>query len=213
MIFQFYRKLFELYGEQHWWPCKTGNRWEIITGAVLTQNCAWRNVEKALENLVSEGMDTPENILHAELDNLRKAVRPAGFSNQKSVYLKEIAAFFLEHESEYCRKASENELHNRRKSLLAVKGIGRETADSILLYAFQQPIFVIDAYTRRLAGRHLGIDEALPYDRLQEVFMSALPRDVQVYNEYHALIVQFCKESCLKRGCGEVCRTCFRKEK
>jgi len=212
MIHRIYQVLFDLYGEQHWWPCKTGNRWEIVTGAILTQNCAWRNVEKALENLTSAGMDTPENILHAELETLCKAVRPAGFSNQKSVYLKGIAAFFLEHESEYCQETSESELHNRRKKLLSVKGIGRETADSILLYAFQQPVFVIDAYTRRLAGRHLGIDEALPYDRLQEIFMSALPRDVQVYNEYHALIVQFCKESCLKKGCGEICQRVLGKE-
>ncbi|OQA83968.1 MAG: endonuclease III [Lentisphaerae bacterium ADurb.Bin242] len=205
MILQAYRILFDLYGEQRWWPCKSGRRWEIVAGAVLTQNCAWRNVEKALENLTSAGLDTPENVLRAEPETLRDAIRPAGFFQQKSVYLKETAGFFLENEKEYSRQTSENELYNRRKKLLSVKGIGRETADSILLYAFQQPVFVIDAYTRRMAGRHLKLDETLPYDKLQAVFMSALPRDVRIYNEYHALIVRLCKESCLKQRCGTVC--------
>lgn len=210
MILQTYRILFELYGEQHWWPCRSGSRWEIVAGAILTQNCAWRNVEKALQNLSSLGLDKPENISQSDMEVLRDAIRPAGFFKQKSVYLKEIAAFFVEHEAEYSRKASESELKKRRDKLLAVKGVGRETADSILLYAFRQPIFVIDAYTRRMAGRHLGIDGALPYDELQRIFMNALPREVQIYNEYHALIVRLCKESCLKRGCGEICRHRFR---
>lgn len=210
MILQTYRILFELYGEQHWWPCRSGSRWEIVADAILTQNCAWRNVEKALQNLSSLGLDKPENISQSDMEVLRDAIRPAGFFKQKSVYLKEIAAFFVEHEAEYSRKASESELKKRRDKLLAVKGVGRETADSILLYAFRQPIFVIDAYTRRMAGRHLGIDGALPYDELQRIFMNALPREVQIYNEYHALIVRLCKESCLKRGCGEICRHRFR---
>lgn len=205
MVFQAYRILFDFYGEQHWWPCESGSRWEIAAGAILTQNCAWRNVETALQNLTLSGLDTPESILHADPEVLREAIRPAGFFRQKSVYLKEIAGFFLKHESEYCRHASGNELKELRERLLRVKGIGRETADSILLYAFRHPIFVIDAYTRRVAERHLGIDGTLPYDKLQEVFMSALPREIQIYNEYHALIVRLCKESCLKRGCGEFC--------
>lgn len=205
MILQTYRKLFDLYGEQHWWPSKTSRRWEIVAGAILTQNCAWRNVEKALENLTAAGLDAPENLLQAELEVLREAIRPTGFFQQKSVYLKEIAGFFLEHETEYAVRASSGELPELRSRLLDVRGIGRETADSILLYAFQQPIFVIDAYTRRMAGRHLRLDETLPYDELQAVFMSALPRDVRIYNEYHALIVRLCKESCLKQRCGTVC--------
>jgi len=92
-----------------------------------------------------------------------------------------------------------------RKELLAVKGVGRETADSILLYAFNKPIFVIDAYTRRIAERHLHLDGTLHYDTLQKIFMDALPADAAIYNEYHALIVALCKESCHKSGCGEIC--------
>ena len=93
-----------------------------------------------------------------------------------------------------------------RKQLLAVKGVGRETADSILLYAFDKPVFVIDAYTRRVAERHLELDGSLPYDSLQKIFMDALTADVTIYNEYHALIVALCKESCRKSGCGDLCR-------
>ena len=93
-----------------------------------------------------------------------------------------------------------------RKELLSVKGVGRETADSILLYAFNKPIFVIDAYTRRVAERHLHLDETLHYDTLQKIFMDALPADVAIYNEYHALIVALCKESCKKSACGEICK-------
>ena len=99
-----------------------------------------------------------------------------------------------------------------RKELLAVKGVGRETADSILLYAFNKPIFVIDAYTRRVAERHLHLDGTLHYDTLQKIFMDALPADVAIYNEYHALIVALCKESCHKSGCGEICKSLLRSE-
>ena len=100
-----------------------------------------------------------------------------------------------------------------RKELLAAKGVGRETADSILLYAFNKPIFVIDACTRRIAARHLLLDETLHYDTLQKIFMDALPPDVTTYNEYHSLIVALCKESCHKAGCGERCKSLLKQEK
>ena len=190
-----YDRLFAIYGEQHWWPCKSGSRWEIVTGAILTQNCAWTNVEKALVNLENSGIVSPEAILKTPDDTLRELIRPAGFFKQKSVYLKSMAQFFLENEQEFLQS---DDVQALRKRLLAVKGVGNETADSILLYAFHKPLFVIDAYTRRVAERHLNLDGTMPYGQLQKIFMDALPIDVSLY-------VALCKQSCLKSGCGKVC--------
>ena len=194
--------LFEYYGPQKWWPCQTGLRWEIIVGAILTQNTAWTNVEKAIGNLLSADVMSPERVLATSDTELQELIRPAGFFTQKSAYLKAIAAFMLERESAFEQSA---DVWALRKELLAVKGVGRETADSILLYAFNKPIFVIDAYTRRVAERHLHLDGTLHYDILQKIFMDALPLNVAIYNEYHALIVALCKESCHKSGCDEIC--------
>ncbi len=206
MIETAYHKLFEIYGEQYWWPSKSGTRWEIVAGAVLTQNCAWKNVEKALEQLDASELNSPEKIINADISVLCEAIRPAGFFNQKSIYLCETAKFFIENETEFLTPCSTDELQIRRNRLLTVKGVGRETADSILLYAFGQPLFVIDAYTRRMAARHLALDVKVSYDHLQKIFMDNLPPDVQLYKEYHALIVRLCKESCRKKSCGDICR-------
>jgi len=203
-IFDTYKMLFAHYGEQHWWPSKSGAPWEIVTGAVLTQNCAWRNVEKALENLTVLNVTAPQQVLALSPETLQDAIRPAGFFTQKSVYLQEVARFFIACETEFAQPCTAAELRARRERLLGVKGVGRETADSILLYAFGLSIFVIDAYTRRVAERHLAIPDAatLPYDALQKIFMDNLPRDVRIYNEYHALIVRLCKDTCRKQACG-----------
>ena len=198
--------LLKLYGPQHWWPCQTGARWEIITGAILTQNTAWTNVEKAIGNLLISGVMSPEKVLETPDEKLQELIRPAGFFKQKCAYLKAMAAFILEREVEF---EQSTDVWALRKELLAVKGVGRETADSILLYAFNKPIFVIDAYTRRVAERHLHLDGTLHYDILQKTFMDALPPDVAVYNEYHALLVALCKESCHKSGCGKICKNLF----
>ena len=202
-IRKFFDVLFEHYGPQKWWPCQSGARWEIITGAILTQNTAWTNVEKAIGNLLAADVMSPERVLTTPDDKLQELIRPAGFFTQKCVYLKAMAAFMLERESAFEQSAAVWAL---RKELLFVKGVGRETADSILLYAFNKPIFVIDAYTRRIAERHLHLAGTLHYDTLQKIFMNALPADVAIYNEYHALIVALCKESCKKSACGEICK-------
>ena len=202
-ITKLYEILFNLYGPQNWWPCRSGERWEIITGAILTQNTAWTNVEKAVENLLTENIMSPQKILEISDDKLQELIRPAGFFKQKCAYLKAMAQFIIEYES-ILEKS--DDLWSLRKQLLAVKGVGRETADSILLYAFDKPIFVIDTYTRRMAERHLGVDGSSPYDTLQKIFMEHLPHDAALYNEYHALIVALCKESCKKSGCGEICK-------
>ncbi|MBQ6596554.1 MAG: hypothetical protein IJH79_03285 [Lentisphaeria bacterium] len=199
-----FHRLFEIYGEQHWWPSKSGKRWEIVAGAVLVQNTAWNNVEKALNNLETAGLMSPEGILSVPDGELREIIRPAGFFKQKSACLKAVAEFFRTHEKAFLRS---EDVPAMRRQLLAVKGIGMETADDILLYAFKKPIFIIDAYTRRVAERHLGLDGRLPYEALQKLFMDALPPDADLYGEYHALILALGKDSCRKSGCGEVCRS------
>ena len=202
-ITKLYEILFDHYGPQNWWPCTSGERWEIITGAILTQNTAWTNVEKAVGNLLAENIMSPQKFLEISDGRLQKLIRPAGFFKQKCAYLKAMAQFIIEHETTYKKS---DDIWTLRKQLLAVKGVGRETADSILLYAFDKPIFVIDSYTRRMAERHLRLDSNAPYDTLQKIFMENLPHDVALYNEYHALIVAVCKESCKKSGCGEICK-------
>ena len=153
---------------------------------------------------------SPERVLATSDTELQELIRPAGFFKQKCAYLKAMAAFMLERESAFEQSA---DVWALRKELLAVKGVGRETADSILLYAFNKPIFVIDAYTRRVAERHLQLDGTLHYDTLQKIFMDALPSDAAIYNEYHARIVALCKDSCHKAGCGERCKSLLRTEK
>ena len=201
-IRQLFDILFDYYGSQHWWPCRSGLRWEIISGAILTQNTAWTNVEKAIGNLLAAGVISPERVLVTPDTELQELIRPAGFFKQKCAYLKAMAACMLERELAF---EQSTDVWALRKELLVVKGVGRETADSILLYAFNKPIFVIDAYTRRVAERHLHLDGTLHYDILQKIFMDALPADVAIYNEYHALIVALCKDSCHKSSCGEIC--------
>ena len=201
-IHNFFVTLLDYYGAQHWWPCQSGVRWEIIIGAILTQNTALTNVEKAIGNLLAENVLSPQRVLETLDAELQELIRLAGFFKQKCAYLKAVAQFIIDHEVDFEKS---DDVWALRKQLLAVKGVGRETADSILLYAFNKPIFVIDAYTRRVAERHLGLDGSVHYDILQKTFMNALPGDVEIYNEYHALIVALCKESCRKSGCGEIC--------
>ena len=161
-------------------------------------------MEKAIGNLLAANVMSPEKVLATSDDQLQELIRPAGFFTQKCAYLKAMAAFMLERESVFEKST---DVWAWRKELLSVKGVGRETADSILLYAFNKPIFVIDAYTRRVAERHLHLDGTLHYDTLQKIFMDALPPDAAIYNEYHALIVALCKDSCHKSKCGEICMT------
>ena len=198
-----FHALLDIYGEQHWWPSKSGSRWEIAAGAILVQNTAWGNVEKALANLEAADLMLPEQIASVPAETLREVIRPAGFFKQKSVYLKAVAEFFLSCEGEYL---ASDDIPYLRRRLLAVNGVGKETADDILLYAFQKPVFIIDAYTRRVAERHLHLDGKLPYDELQRIFMNTLPPDTALYGEFHALILALAKDSCRKSGCGAVCR-------
>jgi len=194
------------YGPQHWWPGDTP--WEICTGAVLTQNTSWHNVEKAIVLLKQAAALTPQRTLELPLPELERLLQPSGFFRIKAVRLQATARWWLDQvdrQDRPCRRGRSKVAF--RDNLLAVKGIGPETADSILLYAFGWPFFVIDAYTRRIAARHLDMPEAAEtdYHELQRCFMDALPRDVQLYNEYHALLVRLAKEQCRKAICRPEC--------
>jgi endonuclease-3 related protein len=192
--------LFDKYGEQFWWPGETP--WEVCAGAVLTQNTNWGNVEKAIELLKQRNALDPEVVLSMPDSELEAAIRPSGFFRLKAKRLRAVARWWLEHSPNIMTRRHEaQEFGKWRESLLSVNGVGEETADSILLYAFDLPVFVIDAYTRRMAARHFQLPENISYGELQHIFMDFLPKDVRLYNEYHALIVRNSKDHCRKKEC------------
>lgn len=194
-----YETLIEYHGEPDWWPAKTP--YEVIVGAILTQNTAWGNVEKAIAGF--RGGVCPETVAGLEMMELAEIIRPAGFFNQKSVYLKEATAWFERYR--YDAKAVQRKpLKEIREELLRVKGIGPETADSILLYAFGFTTFVVDAYTMRLCERY-PIDAGKSYAEVKTYFEENLPKSTEVYNNFHALIVINGKEHCRK---NPLCNGC-----
>jgi len=191
---EIYELLYKRYGNLNWWPADSP--YEIIVGAVLTQNTAWSNVEKAIANFPNfDKTLAPELIEEIPIEELAEIIRPAGFFNQKSAYLKAVTEWFKRYDYDV-EALKEGNLDFLRKELLAVKGVGKETADSILLYAFKFPTFVIDAYTRRLLER-LGVKN-IPkeYDGVKALFETALPHDESLWNNYHACIVINAKEHC-----------------
>jgi endonuclease-3 related protein len=193
MLTKIYSTLLESLGPQRWWPIRgsfSPGEWEVCLGAVLTQNTSWKNVEKALENLRASNILSKEDIIQTPQETLTKIIRPAGYFNQKARKLKELASFTGE---------------PTRESLLSLWGIGKETADSILLYAYNKPYFVIDAYTRRVFSRLGLIKGDEEYDELRLLFESSIPREVKVYKEYHALIVNLGKNVCKKEPLCEDC--------
>lgn len=192
--------LLDLYGPQGWWPAET--RFEVIVGAVLTQNTAWKNVEKAIDNLKRENCLTPERILSCPEERLKELIRPAGFFNQKAERLKAISKFILDHGGlEELDKVPTNELRNL---LLSVKGVGKETADSILLYAFYRPVFVVDKYTYRIFAR-LGIWEGpFDYEGIRKLVEEEI-KDVKELQEFHALLVEHAKRYCRKKPLCDDC--------
>lgn len=191
------------YGPQHWWP--GDSPFEVIVGAVLTQNTAWHNVAQAIANLKREGLLQPGALLRAEPDMVKALLAPAGYYNVKYDRLMSLLRFLDGYGTDLERLRS-LPLDGLRAELLEVKGVGPETADSILLYALQGPVFVVDAYTRRLFSRlGYGWMEAASYDQVQRFFMEALPQDTPLYNEFHALIVVHSKDACKKRPLCEGC--------
>jgi len=194
-----YRTLLDHFGEQHWWPAESD--FEVIVGAILTQNTAWRNVEVAIDGLKDADLLTPEGLKDIDVSVLEVHLRPTGYFRVKARRLKDFMDFLFDKHSGSLESLFSGDLEGIRKALLEVKGIGEETADSIILYAGHMPTFVVDAYTKRVFSRlgRFGIDENAPYQRVKTIFEGALPRDVELYKEYHALIVRLAKEHCRTR--------------
>jgi len=191
---EIYRLLYDAFGPQHWWPGET--QFEIITGAILTQNTSWANVEKAITNLKSANCLTPKKLRHVDTAQLAQLIRPAGYYNIKANRLKNFIDWLFDNYEGELTNLESIDTDQLRAELLAIKGVGRETADSILLYAFDRPVFVVDAYTARIVFRHGLIGPDADYEQLRELFESSLPQDIQLFNEYHALLVRVGKEFC-----------------
>ena len=203
MLPAFYDRLFEFFGPQKWWPARS--RFEIIVGAILTQNTSWKNVEKAIKNLRSAGVLNYQGLKDLSQRRLASLIKPAGYYNIKAERLKNFINFLnLEYRGNLSRMLKEKTLV-LRQGLLKVKGIGKETADSIILYAAGKPVMVIDAYTKRIFSRHRLISPDSSYDDVQELFMDNLPKSPIFYNEFHALIVRLGKEYCVKKPRCDAC--------
>ena len=198
-----YHRLFEYYGPQHWWPGESP--FEVMIGAILTQSTAWNNVEKAITNLKNAGLMSPSAIRDTPMQVLAKLIHPAGYYNAKALKLKALVIWLgASYGDNLCQLFALN-TEKLRTQLLAVHGIGPETADSILLYAANKPVFVIDTYTRRIINC-LGLTpEYDSYDACQTLFTSNLPQNTQLFNEYHALLVRLGKENCRKHPVCEKC--------
>lgn len=199
-----YVKLYQAFGPQHWWP--GDSPFEVAVGAILTQNTNWGNVEKAIRNLKTSGALSAK-ALHAIPDGkLAGMIRPAGYFNIKAERLKSFVGWLMHHYGGNMQNMGKEDVTELRKKLLSVRGIGPETADSILLYATGKPVFVIDAYTKRMLSRHGIMEHDKPYDRFQEMFHDALARDAGLFNEYHALIVKAGKTFCRRNN--PLCAQC-----
>lgn len=198
--------LLAAYGPQRWWPAETP--FEVCVGAILTQNTNWGNVEKAIAALKGEGLLTPSSLGDASPERLAQLIRPAGYFNLKSHRLREFVRFLLTRYGGSLDEMFDGDWREVRRELLAVDGIGPETADAMLLYGGGRPTFVVDAYTRRLVGRLGMLPEGSGYEEVRQLFMEQLPADAGLYNEYHALIVRHAKERCFKVSVARLCAGC-----
>lgn len=194
LLWNIYQRLYHTFGPQHWWPGETP--FEIIVGAILTQNTNWQNVEKAIDNLKRNKSLTPSGLKKIPTRKLAQLIRPAGYYNIKAKRLKEFIKFLFEKYHGNLNSMFRRDLTQLQEELLNIKGIGPETADSILLYAVGKPIFVVDAYTRRILSRHNILDHNASYIQVQQLLMKSLPHRTKLFNEYHALLVRLGKEYC-----------------
>ena len=202
-LLKIYQKMFEALGPRQWWPGETP--FEVVIGAILTQNTNWSNVEKAIKNLKTAGKLSPEGIYGLSITELAKLIKPSGFFNVKAKRVKAFINWLFSKYEGNLSKMFAQDLQALRGELLSVKGIGPETADSILLYAGNMPTFVVDAYTHRIFSRHELIPEESTYDEMKSFFEENLPEDVQLFNEYHALLVNIGKTFCKTK---KVCEPC-----
>lgn len=198
-----YRTLEDCFGPQGWWPAETP--FEVMVGAILTQNTNWKNVERAIGNLKQAGLMSPALISECPQGKLAELIRPAGYFNVKADRLISFTRWFIDEFGGEIDRMFADAPDALREKLLAVRGVGPETADSILLYAGGMPSFVIDAYTRRIFSRHGFCAPDVKYDELKEMFESNLPRDRRLYNEYHALLVMLGKDYCRPRPLCDAC--------
>ena len=198
-----YNRLYKAFGSRNWWPADTAE--EVMFGAILTQSITWKNVEKAIAALKERGKLSFKAVAIMDERELAKIIRPARFLNQKARALKKYADYFGEKYGYSITKMKKRELWLLREELLSLYRIGPETADSILLYALEKPVFVIDVYTKRILSRHgfLSMEDA--YDNYQKLFMENLPGDVRLYNEFHALLVHLGSRFCKPKP---LCDTC-----
>ncbi len=192
-----YDRLFAAYGPRHWWPADSP--FEVIVGAVLVQNTSWENVRKAIGNLRENDLLEPHALRDVPVEELEELIRPVGYYRVKARRLRHVLDFLVDRYDGDLEAMFQTNLRELRQQLLGVHGIGQETADSILLYAGGMPTFVVDAYTYRVVTRHGWLDFDADYDAIQDYFQSGLPEDVQLYNEYHALLVEVGKRHCRKK--------------
>ncbi|MGC8568264.1 MAG: endonuclease III domain-containing protein [Candidatus Micrarchaeia archaeon] len=192
-----YKILLNYFGFQNWWPGDSD--FEIAIGAILTQQASWGNVEKAIQNLKKGNLIDIEKICNLNISDLEKYIRPSGYYHQKAAYLKYFSNYVIKNYGSLDNffKLEKKQL---RKELLSLKGIGPETADSIILYAANKKTFVIDAYTRRIMERVNGIRQDMPYDKMQKYFEKQIPDDLEIYKDLHAQLVKLGKEFCFKNS-------------
>ena len=195
-LHELYERMYDCLGPQGWWP--GDSPFEVMVGAVLTQNTNWKNVERAIDNLKGAGLLAPDKLAELPTGLLAEYIRPAGYYNIKAGRLRNLLQYIIDHHQADLDAFLGQDLAELRPQLLSVKGVGPETADSILLYAANLPIFVVDAYTHRILGRHGLIDEDTDYHRIQELFMDNLEANTPLYNEYHALLVRIGNPYCKK---------------
>ncbi|MGJ8455054.1 endonuclease III domain-containing protein [Pseudothermotoga sp. U03pept] len=191
LLLQIYRTLFDMYGPQGWWPAESW--FEVVVGAILTQNTSWKNVEKVISNLKRNGLLKPERLFSLSKEEIAALIKPAGFYNLKANRLKNLMDLLNKYNFDFDNLSKKL----TREELLSVKGVGKESCDSILLYAFNRPIFVVDSYTRRIFSRLAVVKPEDDYDEIQKLFQ-LIPQNVEIYKEYHALIVKHAKELCTK---------------
>ncbi len=197
VLLKYYECMYKALGPSYWWPGETP--FEICVGAILTQNTNWKNVERAIWNLKEKDLLDPQKLFFLQDEKLAELIRPAGYFRIKTKRLKNFLKFLYKEVNFDLEKLKNMDLDELRQKLLSIKGIGYETADSMILYAFEKPSFVVDAYTARIFQRHGLIGERVSYEELRAFFMENLPKDVELYKEYHALIVRVGKSWCGKK--------------
>lgn len=203
LLMNIYQKLYQAYGPRDWWPAETS--FEVMVGAILTQNTSWRNVEKAIQKLKGKGVLNPEGIHDLKKTQLASLIKSSGYYRIKTDRVKAFVNFLFEEFDGDLKRMGRERLGELREKLLGVNGIGPETADSILLYGLKKSIFVVDAYTKRILSRHKMISENTAYEEVQKLFMEHLPLDEKLFNEYHALLVHLGKTVCKKIPRCDIC--------